>query len=376
MPNLSDIVEMSDALVQSHVVLDKKRCMPLKNTHSRCTLCVDACPAGALTLLPRSLEIDKAKCVNCGACTTVCPVQALMPLTPTDTELTQAAVLAIQEAEGIACFACARVMANRQANKSKLIAVECLSRVEESLLLGLVSHGITNIIMADGNCKTCKYHHCGALAHNIAYETSELLLGMGSPVRIECTTGLPQDFCIDFSKEELSAERRSLFFRTKDVAGKAARTVATAELKKAMGIDVSKKGEATGTPDEPHRHDKLLNALAEIGEPQDVVVSSRRFASLRLNESACTSCQKCVLICPTKALSKSVIPREDEPGWYFEFDASRCVRCKLCLHVCYDNALELEDVNMQEIFDFEPTLWPVGQKSMAASLRNFFANKK
>ena len=95
MPNLSELLEMSEALVQNHIVLDKRRCLPLRNTYSRCRLCIDACPANVLTLLPRTMEIDKAKCINCGACTTVCPVQALMPLTPTDDEFSKAAVEAI-----------------------------------------------------------------------------------------------------------------------------------------------------------------------------------------------------------------------------------------------------------------------------------------
>ena len=374
MPNLSELLEMSETLVQNHIVLDKRRCLPLRNTYSRCRLCIDACPANVLTLLPRTMEIDKAKCINCGACTTVCPVQALMPLTPTDDELSKAAVEAIQAAEGVACFACARVLSHRGVDRNKLIAVECLSRIEESLLLGLVAHGITSVILADGDCSTCKYKHCGALAHDLAYEASELLMGMGSPVRIECVTGVPDSLCIDFSEEELSAERRALFFRTKDTAASTLKTVATAGFKNVTGIDIAKKA-AQAIQEEPQRHDRLLNALASIGEPQDIVVSSRRFASLRIAENACTACKKCILVCPTKALAKSAIPRDDEPGCYFEFDASRCVRCKLCQHVCRDNAITLDDVNMLEIFDLEPTLWPIGEQSMAATIRNYFAKQ-
>ena len=372
MPDFSKLIEMSDALVQDHTVLDKRRCMPLRNTYSKCRLCVDACPTGAITLLPRTIEIEKSACVNCGACTTVCPVQALMPLTPTDTELAQEAVSAIEAAEGVACFACARIMARRGPDKTKVVAVDCLSRIEESLLLRLAAHGIDTIILADGDCATCKFKKCGKLAHDLAYETSELLMGMGSPVRIQCMTGVPESLHSDFTAQDLNEERRSLFFRTKEAAAETARTVASVSLKKATGIDITKKA-AQDIQEEPQRHDDMLNALAELGKPQDMVVSSRRFATLSINEKACTSCKKCVLICPTKALSKSTIAREDAPGADFEIDASRCVRCKLCQHVCRDNAIELEDANMLDIFDFEPTLWPVPEQDKSAFVRNFFS---
>lgn len=374
MPDLSALLEASDALVENHLLFNKRRCMPLRNAYSKCTLCADACPVQAISVSPKGMNIEKTLCINCGTCTTVCPVQALTPLTPTDNELAQEAVHAIEAAQGTACFACARVIAHRGPDKEKVIAVECLSRVEESLLLGIAAHGISSILLADGDCSTCKYKKCGQLAHNIAYETSELLYGMGNPLRIQCITGVPQKLHVNFTEEELSAERRSLFFHTKDVAAKTARSVATAGIKEATGIDLSKKAAAVAQED-PQRHDNMLNALAQLGEPQEMTVSSRRFASLRIKENSCSACQKCVLICPPKALTKSIIPREDAPGSYFEFDASKCVRCKLCLDVCRDGAIVLEDATMTEIFDFEPTLWPVPQQNTHNLVRNYFAQR-
>ena len=417
MPDLSKLTEIGDALTQDHMVFVKKRCMPLKNTYSQCHLCVDACPTGALVLAPRTMNINKQACMNCGACTTVCPVEAFLPLTPTDDELAQNAAQAITRAEGVACFACARVMAHRGLDTTKVIAVECLSRVDESLLVRLVAHGVETIMFADGDCSTCKYQACGTLAHNIAYETSELLMSMCCHVRIQCTTGVPPALQATFSAEDLQAERRQLFFHTKDVAAETARAVAQAGIKSATGIDLVKKAQQASATN-PERHDALLNALAEIGEAQNTVVSSRRFAALHINEEACTACQKCVLVCPTKALCKSAVARDNKNestaqnsnngtdtssnndegntgvtssansndpntsngtkpdttlGGYFEFTASRCVRCHLCEHVCRDNAIELDDACMTDVFNFEPTLLPVPQPAQKAFVRNFFA---
>jgi pyruvate formate lyase activating enzyme len=39
--------------------------------------CLDACPVGALTLTPQSMEIDRQKCDGCGNCADACPAAAL-----------------------------------------------------------------------------------------------------------------------------------------------------------------------------------------------------------------------------------------------------------------------------------------------------------
>jgi ferredoxin len=42
-----------------------------------CTLCVQACPVKAITMVERKAIIDQAKCIHCGICETKCPVTAI-----------------------------------------------------------------------------------------------------------------------------------------------------------------------------------------------------------------------------------------------------------------------------------------------------------
>ena len=42
-----------------------------------CEACVGACPEGAISKMGANIEIDRAKCTDCGECADVCPSQAL-----------------------------------------------------------------------------------------------------------------------------------------------------------------------------------------------------------------------------------------------------------------------------------------------------------
>ncbi len=42
-----------------------------------CGGCVGVCPVQALTLKDTRIIIDKSKCINCGACVSICPVGAM-----------------------------------------------------------------------------------------------------------------------------------------------------------------------------------------------------------------------------------------------------------------------------------------------------------
>ena len=48
MAKLQDIVELSQALQTEHVLVYQKRCLGVRNRHSSCTKCVDACLTNAI----------------------------------------------------------------------------------------------------------------------------------------------------------------------------------------------------------------------------------------------------------------------------------------------------------------------------------------
>lgn len=50
--------------------IDQEKC-------SGCGMCVDRCPAGAISVENRKAKIDENKCTNCGECLNACPFGAI-----------------------------------------------------------------------------------------------------------------------------------------------------------------------------------------------------------------------------------------------------------------------------------------------------------
>lgn len=51
--------------------VDKSKCVG-------CGACCGICPAGAISLKDGKSEIDQTKCINCGTCASICPMAAIV----------------------------------------------------------------------------------------------------------------------------------------------------------------------------------------------------------------------------------------------------------------------------------------------------------
>ena len=59
MPNLNDIMEMMDALETKAIITIPTFCVAVRNRHSSCRKCVDACLADAITIEKNELNIER-----------------------------------------------------------------------------------------------------------------------------------------------------------------------------------------------------------------------------------------------------------------------------------------------------------------------------
>lgn len=390
MPNLNDIMEMAELLETKAVFVTPDRCVTVRNRNASCRKCLEACPVeGALVLGMNKLEFNAAFCVECGACTTVCPTEALAPTKPVDADLAAAVAEARENAEGHVVIACARVSSHGEGNPEKYAEVPCLGRVEECLLVSEVADGATAVTLVDGNCRTCKYRYTSAGTQDTADSANSLLEAWGSPVRVERASEWPavarlyagDEKALD---EALGESRRAFFRRGKERAKEGAKSTVLKALK--QGQKIPTLGERLRVAEDgalPHfeaeRRPNTLDALDRLGTPQEEEIFTRLWGSVSIDAEACSGCRMCTVFCPTGALRRSELPFEEaaeaearqmeacgedagvqaerEGGQYFEFSAADCVQCDSCADICLQKCLTVEPfVRTDELMSFEPRM--------------------
>lgn len=364
MPSINDIAQMAEALEKSPVIVVNDRCVAVRNRNATCRKCVAACQVDAIDITQNEIHLEASTCMACGACTSVCPTEALVPVKPTDMALAEGAAAAAAAFDGHAVMACARISSKRLADPSKYAEVPCLARLDESVVLNLVAHGVQAVTFVDGACSTCKYRACVPAIDATALYANELLAAHGSDVRVQRASAFPDQMLVEDATGMFGSTRRAFFSEaanaTKETVQVAARTTIQQELgivpeQIAIGarLRVGEDGAMPrlGMP----RHDTTINAMDAIGWPVVDVVDTRRFGSVSINLEKCNACGMCAVFCTTGALKRDEAQQPSDPLKHLEFSASECVQCGLCRDVCWKGALELSSmVPTAQIFDFEP----------------------
>ena len=68
MSKIDTIESISDKLAATSISVVPKRCVYIRNWHSRCRSCLTACQHDAVKRSLGHLSIDSELCTNCGAC--------------------------------------------------------------------------------------------------------------------------------------------------------------------------------------------------------------------------------------------------------------------------------------------------------------------
>lgn len=378
MPNLVDIVEMAEALESKTVFVASERCVAVRNRHSSCKKCIEACLADAISVSNNKVTLSASLCVSCGACTTVCPTEALVPLDPLDEDLIDSIEAAMEAADGVAVFACARMAARRQGDPDKYVAVPCLARMEESVLLSLAAKGVQDIVLVDGNCGTCKYRKCVPGIDATVGSANTLIATQGGSACVRRASEFPEGVVVLDARKSYAAARRGFFTQAGSTAKSAAKTVAEKAISKALNESERKKKtlrERLRMSDGalPHfdaeRRMRVLDAMDAIGTSVEPELETRLFGSVEIDEGKCSACFMCTVFCPTGALVKSDEKPEDEKGSFLEFSVADCVQCNLCADACLKKCLSVSNVvSTEELFDFEPRLIHVPDPPKRAGL--------
>lgn len=380
MPSIQDLVELSEELGSRPVLILANRCAAVRNRNSKCRRCVEICPVeDAIAIESNELVIDFDACRACGACTTICPTNALTSLDPPDLDLaSQAADAVLELGLGQAVIACARATAQHTADPRKYAEVPCLCRVEESLLVGLISRGVTDVLLVDANCSTCIFKKTEKLTNAVVDYTNDLLERWGSEAFVERASEFPEECALTNDRGLLGTSRRQFFSRARGGAKDAALKTALKSLHLEKDAPTLREMLQVGTgrmPQfEPHRHHAVLDALDRIGDvPTTGAEPSRLWGRVEIDATVCNACGMCPVFCPTGALSRVADDEAHEEGadLILEFSASECVQCDLCVVSCFRKCLTLEHVaDPQELYDFEPRRIMLSSKPSSSIIGN------
>lgn len=377
---MDNILGLFEKLESQSLAVQPSRCVVVRNRNASCRRCAEACPTGAIRVEGNDLAVAPEHCVGCGTCATVCPTAALESKKPDDKELLRAAVAAMQANDGVAVVMdeAMQAAAEGKYDPAKVVAVKSLARVDESLIAVLAAGGASSVVLVAGPRAATDGEGAAAadadpaaadsLATEAADEAAEvdaavdrtarlvrdtaalLLETWGSDVTVKLTTKLPRSVRLT-APADFDTGRRGFFSSMRDEARAAAAITAEHVVREKLGAEeeeepkFAKVGEDGTLPHFlPERRGRLLLALSNMGEPDDVMIDTRLFGHVIIDPEKCTSCQMCATFCPTEAIHKfGDAATAAETGKPFGIDhyTGRCVQCRCCEDICPTGALTL-----------------------------------
>ena len=358
MASIDTMLGLIGKLESPYITVHQERCALVRNRHADCLRCAESCASGCISYDGEVLTVSPEKCIGCGTCATVCPTCALEAHHPSDAALTAAARASRAANEGVAYLGCGELLerARGRYDEEKIVRVECLGRVDEALLADLAVEGAREVVLIHGDCERCEHKRGRACAEAVVETAEKLLEIWGAPMKVRFSGKLPASAK---KMADHDSARRAVLAESAALAARAGAVVAEATVAEALGDagnadvgaapaadarDVSRYLKVMGDGTLPHfipdRRERLLDSLAALGEPEDVMVDTRLWGHVIIDTDACASCQMCAVFCPTSALAKFT----DADGTFgVEHRPSDCVKCRSCEAICPEHAIEISE---------------------------------
>lgn len=325
----------------------RERCAKVRNRNVDCLKCAAACTSGCISLEDGELVIDASKCVGCGTCATVCPTCALESLNPSDAELKAACLRAVRGDEVvIACSQMEAALGDLLVPGAAAFVV-CAGRVDESLLAGLAAEGVGRVTVLCGDCGQCAQRHGRDTAERVAETARQVLGAWGNDLEVVVTDVPPVSVLASGADEAAGEVARAAYFAQersclpiREAEGVRVGSSAGEDAPKhpAHSLHVMKDG--TLPHFIPDRRERLLDALAQLGEPAGGKLATRLWGAVVIDGTKCVSCRMCATFCPTGAIAKF----DDADGTLgVTHTPGDCVKCGSCRDVCPADAITLLD---------------------------------
>jgi ferredoxin len=336
------------------------RCLWQRHSAAGCKYCVEACPTGALQITQRAPDLQKSRCIGCGACLAVCPVECFETGVWSERSLVKAVALTHTAAVDIVCKN--HPSPGRSRQDSPVIQVEtCLAAISPGAWFEIGQSHTLRIHME--YCADCPIAKTARYAHR-AVELANAWLSANRPQPAEkdaqptpppaLTPALtllqtPADSTPAPTQKVISAERPVM--NRRDFLFGFARSSGPAGLG-LTHLPVEQAQEKSLVLHQP----AWLRRLAEVypaapaGRPaQDTAPEQTAGDNLAASPQAaemplwptlavskdCAACGACARYCPSGALSTAWTNGQ----FRHHFSPGLCVACGLCAQVCSPGAL-------------------------------------
>ncbi|WP_094606813.1 Ferredoxin-type protein NapF [Sporomusa silvacetica DSM 10669] len=338
---LEQFTEACAKLDKRGIVMHEKRCLRKRHLHSSCLRCSSVCPSGAITC-SEGLALLAEKCSGCGACTSVCPSGALSAKLPSNKELRSLIALHV-ERSGAVAFACEAYLKAHPAERQRAIAVQCIARCEESILVDAVLRGATSVSILNASCVDCLQNKLCFLVQTMADTANRLLECWKYPVVIALTQKIPEKI-------------KPLPIMESEATGMSRRAFLTAFKRKSESLFTQVLPEIIlGTADkQPDTNTELMNPMEESKYLPDkwcsLVNSLKKLKTTAISTGfhsslwgdihiadSCNGCGACAEACPTAA----IVIRNQDNLCSISLDTSRCTQCGLCKDICCCESIKI-----------------------------------
>ena len=348
MPSAKNFLGLLEKLQSADITVHQNRCAVVRNRNATCMKCAEVCTSGCISYNDNELIISPEKCIGCGTCATVCPTCALEAHRPNDAELLHRCIQAMRAADGEVVIACEQIVnaAEGLLDLEKVVSVTCLGRVEESLLVTLAVAGAKHVSLVEGKCASCEHATGLHMAEQVRDTANTLLETWNSDMRVDLVKKFPHQVRLE-GKSSFDAGKRRFFAEVGSEAKAAAGTTADYAVKETLGIEEKPESRFQKVMEDgtlphfiPDRRERLLDALAQLGEPASGKLETRLWGAVVIDGTKCVSCRMCATFCPTGAIAKF----DDADGTLgVAHTPGDCVKCGSCGDVCPAGAITLLD---------------------------------
>ncbi|WP_094605684.1 Ferredoxin-type protein NapF [Sporomusa silvacetica DSM 10669] len=336
---LEQFTEACAKLDKRGIVMHEKRCLRKRHLHSSCLRCSSVCPSGAITC-SEGLALLAEKCTGCGACTSVCPSGALSAKLPSNKELRSLVALHVEHSGAVA-FACEAYLKAHPAERQRAIAVQCIARCEESILVDAVLRGATSVSILNASCADCLQNKLCFLVQTMADTANRLLECWQYPVVITLTQKIPEKIKpLPITESEANGMSRRAFLTAFKRKSESLFTQVLPEM--ILGtVDKQPETELMNPMEEskylPDKWCSLVNSLKKLKNTANSTgFHSSLWGDIHIADS-CNGCGACAEACPTAA----IVIRNQDSLCSISLDTSRCTQCGLCKDICCCESIKM-----------------------------------